>query len=443
MMESCIRAVLDRACSEGYECEVYGEAARAFQVEMHLGKLESVDSSRDAGIAIRLVHEGRVGHSFTSDLSPAGLDGAVGEAVENASNSTPMDEDVLAGDEGGAVRGGLYPKLPPEGRNGEKIDGVAAMEEACLDADRTVVNTENARYSEVSAEIFVASTRGFFRSERRGACSCSIQAVARGGEEVRSGWYYAQGLEPEDLDFAAVGREAAARAARLLGSGRIETKRCDVVIDGMAVIGFLGLLERALSGEMVAKGTSALAGKLGAQIAPAWVTVVDDPFLDRGCYNAGFDAEGMPTAPSVLVDSGTLGGYLHNAYSARKLDVPRSSNAVRETYKSIPVPGPTNLILAAGEKDLSGMIEECGEGIYVIDIMGMHTADHISGDFSLGISGFLIRSGEVGSPISEMTLSGNILGLLGSIRGIGGETVFIGQYGTPAILVEGMSVSGK
>ncbi|UCF05748.1 MAG: TldD/PmbA family protein [bacterium] len=441
-MESSINSILDFASVGKCECEVYGERVRRYRVEMHRRKIESIESSRDAGIAIRLVHEGRVGHVSTSDLSPDGLSAAFQKALECASNSTPVDVDILAPYRKESIREGLYPKLPSAGGNQVKIAGVRTMEEACLSHDPRIVNTEGASYTESVGEVFVASTRGFFRTEERGFCSCSIQAIAKQGDEIRSGWFHAQGLDCGDLDFASTGREAAARAVGLVGSRRIETRRYPVVLDGSAVTSFLGLLKRALSGEMVVKGASVLAGRKGSQIAPEYVTVIDDPFLEAGCNNAAFDGEGAPTERRVVVESGSLRGYLHNAFSARKLGVPVAANAVRATFKDLPEPGPTNLFLLPGARSTAEMVDDLIPGIYVLDVMGMHTADHISGDFSVGISGYHVRSGGDRVPISEMMMSGNVLDLLAGIREVGKDSIFIGPYGSPAIRIDGMSISG-
>jgi PmbA protein len=164
--------------------------------------------------------------------------------------------------------------------------------------------------------------------------------------------------------------------------------------------------------------------------------------MDGGCYNASFDAEGVPKHECVLVESGELKNYLHNTYSARKMGAAPTANAVRSSYRSLPVPGPTNLYVVPGERDVSSMIADLDEGVYVQDIMGMHTADPISGDFSVGINGWHVRSGSCRKPIVEMTMSGNISDFLGGIREVGSEIVYIGSYGAPPVLVEGLSVSG-
>jgi len=437
-----IHHLLELAERHSCECEVYGESVRQFSVEVHRGTVESMERSHDAGVGIRLVRDGRIGFAYTSDTGHRGLGEAFEEARANAVCSSPVDVDCLADDQEWIDHGNLYPTVPPAGGDHDKVELVRAMEAACFGFDAAVTNTEGAVYHEVCGDVFIASTRGFHRCEKRGFCSCVVSAVARRGDEVRTGSYYGQALHPAEIDFAAVGERAAERAVKLLGSKRIATGRYPVVIDGTAFVDIVDLLAEALSAEMAVKGMSILAGKQGTRVAREAVSIIDDPFRRGCCFNAGFDAEGVPKKRCTLIESGILGGYLHNAYSSRRMGVKSSGNAVRQTYKNRPVPGPANLHIAPGERTGDEMIADMDEGVYVQDIMGIHTADTISGDFSVGINGFHIKGGRVEEPVSEVTMSGNILTLLCGIREVGSDLVFVGPLGSPTVSVEDISVSG-
>lgn len=441
-MKNAIERILELARRHSCECEVYGESARRFSVDMHRGEVESIERSNDVGVGIRLVRDGKIGFAYTNDIEPRGLRAAFEEAHANAASSSPIDVDSLAERREPIDRGDLYPTLPPAGGDHDKVERVRAMESACFGLDDAVANTEGAGYYEVCGDVFVASTRGFHRREKRGFCSCTVTAVARRGDDVRSGSYYEQALHPERIDFAAVGERAASRAVKLLGSKRIATKRYPVVIDGTAFVEIVDLLSEALSAEMVVKGMSILAGKRGKRVARDVVSVIDDPFRSGCCFNACFDAEGVPKEKCTLIGSGLLEGYLHNVYSSRRMGMKPPGNAVRQTYMSRPVPGPSNLYIAPGERSGDEMVADMDEGVYVQDIMGMHTADTISGDFSVGIDGFYIRGGKASEPVSEMTMSGNILNLLSGIREVASDLVFIGPVGSPTVVVEDISVSG-
>ncbi len=441
-MDDRIARVLALAAAAGYECEAFCESGERFQVEVYKGKVESIDRSKDEGVGIRLLRDGRMGHSFSNESGPGGMDSLFEEARLNAEVSTPLDVDILGSDTGFPAGEETFAEVETAGDPDARIKSVMEMERAAFDFDGSIENTEGAGYSEVSGEVRIASTRGFYRRERRRRCSCTLAAVARRGDEIRSGWYYSQARDVGMLDFRGTGMEAARRALSALGSSPIPTGRYPVVFDATAFIDIVYLLEQALSGEMVVKGTTVFAGRVGEKIAAGMVTLVDDPFLGKGCFNSRFDDEGVPRERYVLIDRGTLNGFLHNTWSAAKTRSRVTANAVRESYKELPVPGPSNLFILPGNGSIENLMAEASGGIYVQNIMGMHTADPISGDFSVGINGLCIESGLTGKAFSEMTISGNILDLLAHIRNVGSEIVFIGPYGSPPVLIDGMSVSG-
>ncbi len=441
-MDNNIERILESASSDGYDCEVFGEVSNQLKIEVYKGELESIDRSRDEGIGIRLMKDGRIGFTSTNDLSDEGISAAIREAKITAACSIRSDVDPLADMIGPGESAETDLSLFEKDMTAQKIESVRQMEKAALEFDRYIENTEGAGYSESFGDVYVASTKGFIRREKRGACSCSISAVARKDREVRSGWYFSQGVDIGALDFTNTGREAAKRASTLLDARKIPSRRYPAVMDAAAFTEIIYLLQQGLSAEMVLKGTTVFAEKMAKRAAPDIVTLIDDPFLEGGCFNAAFDDEGVPKKRYLLIGSGIVEGFLHNAWSSRKMGLPSTGNAVRESYKEQPVPGPSNLYLAPGQGNLDGMIAQIDEGVYILNVMGMHTADPISGDFSVGISGLFIKGGETRYAINEMTISGNILDLLSGIREIGSQLVFIGQYGAPPVLIEGLSISG-
>jgi PmbA protein len=411
-------------------------------VEVFGGEVESVDRSKEAGLGMRVVSGGRVGFAWTCDLTDEGLTSVIAEAETNALSGDEIDADVLACGDGGdeAVEEKRYPReMPAE----MKIEGALAMEAGALSSDRSIRSSEGALYSEAAYTVCVAGTRGFIRTRRGGSCACSIGAAAASGAEVRSGWSYAQALLPEMLDFRGTGIEAGARAAGLLGGTPLPTGRYAVLFDSFAFSGIVSLLGEVLSAEMVVKGSSVFRGRLGEKVASGLFTLVDDPLLVGGCFNAPFDDEGVPTIRRELVSAGILEGFLHNSYSVRKSGQGKAGNAFRNSFKGVPVPGPTNLFVMPGPSSKEELVESLGEGIYIQDVMGMHTADPVSGDFSVGITGYEIHGGRKERAVCEMTISGNVLTLLDGIAATGNATRFAGQAGSPPVLVDGLSVSGR
>lgn len=441
-MEAGIERLLSLARRDGLECEVYAEQVSRFQVEVFRGTAESVDRAVDGGLALRLAGGDRVGAACTSATGDGGIDLVYDEARANLRASSPVAADILAEYREAPARKDPFPRLPTGESRERRIDGARAMEAACYEFDERIHNTEGAFYAEWIEDVRVAGTRGIRRREQRGGCSCFVAALARRGGETRTGWHHGQAQHPNDLDFGEVGREAARRAVALLGSKPGATGRFPVVLDAPAAVDIVGLAGRALSAEAAVRGMSVFAGSARSHIADPAVSVTDDPFLPGGCFNASFDAEGMPKKRVSLIDGGRLRGFLQTAYSAKRMGVEATGNAVRESFRHPPSPGPSNLSIEPGEEPIEALWAAAEDGVYVSDVMGMHTADPISGDFSVGINGFRIRGGMPAEPIGETTLSGNLLQLLGGVRLVGRGRVFIGPYGAPPLLIEGLSVSG-
>lgn len=442
-MRDLLDTVLEIAAETGFECEAYGESVERFAVEVYRGSVESIDRSRDAGIGVRLAGGGRTGFAWTSDSTTDGARAAVDAAIRGARAADEAGADPLAGAGTEAPAAPGSPPLPVDRPPGMKIEGTLEMEAAALGGDPRIVNTESAVYSEVTAEVHVAGTRGFYRRERRGMCACAAAVVASSGGDARTGWFYRQSPDPAGLDFAAVGAEAARRAAALLGAAPLPTGRYPVVFDGAAFAEFVSLLAECLSGEMAVRGTTVFAGCEGRLVAPARFSLADDPFLPGACFNASFDDEGVVRGRRALIEDGVLREFLHTCRSAREAGgAARPGCAGRGSYRSIPVPAPSNLFVVPGPAG-EDPVGSAGDGLYIQDVMGVHTADPISGDFSVGVQGRRISGGALAEAVGGVTVSGTVTGLLDGIAAIGGTVRFTGQCGSPDLLVEGLSVSGR
>jgi PmbA protein len=442
-IRTAVEKALEIAGSLGVECEAYGEEAESFQVEVFRGSPESVDRSSESGMGVRVVRDGRVGFAWTCDLSGGGLSSVLEEAVSNARGGDECDADVLAPGGPDVPDAETEDSYPADISSAVKIEGTIEMEESALAADPRVRSSENASYSEVTTTVCVGSTRGFLRTGSDGYAACMTGAAAGSGGETRTGWYYSQARHPSDLDFSGTGREAGLRAARLLGGEPMPTGRYTAVFDPFAFIEIVSLLSEIVSAEMVVRGSSVLAGRMGEKVASGLFTLVDDPVLEGGCCRAAFDDEGVPASRKELISGGVLGGFLQSSYTARKTGAGAGGNAFRASFKSLPAPGPSNIFVAPGSGDTDALVRTAVSGILVQDVMGIHTADPVSGDFSVGINGLEIEGGDAGRPVCEMTVSGNILSLLSGIAAAGDGIRFVGRTGSPAVIVEGLSVSGR
>jgi PmbA protein len=268
-----------------------------------------------------------------------------------------------------------------------------------------------------------------------GMCEC-----VAGEEETVSAMEFelTRGL---DIDFHRMGENAARLAVDSTGGEHGPSGVMDVLLAPMAFEDiFEGVLQTALDGDAVFGGRSAWAEMIGETVAPDWVSIVDDALMPGGMGTAPCDDEGMPSRNNVLVRDGLLQGFLHTRESAKKMSTVSTGNAIRDSYRQLPRVEIRNLRLECRREP---PLEGCEHGLLVHDLVGAHTINHYSGDFSIQASNaFIVRRGEVESPVSGVMLSGNVFDALKNIVAVSEEEKCMGNVMAPWVRVEGMNVVG-
>jgi PmbA protein len=203
---------------------------------------------------------------------------------------------------------------------------------------------------------------------------------------------------------------------------------------------FLSLLGTTLSADAVLKRRSLWVGKVGTAAAAAAVTVVDDPTLPGAVGSAPSDDEGQPTRRKALIEAGVLSGLLHSLETAHKMGVAPTGNGFRGDFQSLPLPRPGNLVLQPGGSSPASWVGAAGSILLVDDIMGAHTMNPVSGDFSVGASGFICEGG-ARRPFRGATIAGNLGALFASIAAVGDDLRFFGSVAAPSVLVGSLDIS--
>ncbi len=243
------------------------------------------------------------------------------------------------------------------------------------------------------------------------------------------------------LDVNRVGRMAAQRATELLGARSAPTMRCPAVFRNNVVAELIEFLSSSFSAEEIDKGRSMLAGKQGERLFSDQVTLIDDGLLPGGFATSPFDGEGVPSTQTELVQGGFISGALYDSYYARKNGTQSTASAVRG-IKSPPSIGTTNLYMKKGKKGFDELVKGIDRGILITDLMGVHTANPVTGDFSLGASGILIEGGSLARPVKGFAVAGNVLELFRRMTDISNDLRFFGSVGAPSARVSEISVGG-
>jgi len=436
--------LLDIALDNGAdEAEVYISTSRSLSVEVKDRKVQNLERSDSFGYSIRVFKEQRLGFSYATD--PAGFRDVALQAIESAGFSEPDEFNSLPGSMPAADVDILDNKVRAISEK-EAIRLALLVEQAAFDHDPRIKKTRNAGNSFSGGSVRILNSKGVDASYSSTSCSASIMAVAEEGVESQMAWEYASSRFLSGVDFEDIGKNAALKAAQLLGAKKIKPVKGWVLFDPSVVAEFLGILSSALSAESVQKKKSMLAGKIGEKVISGRINIIDSGLLDGKTGSRPFDAEGVPTSEKIMIENGILKRFLYNTYTSRKDNTVSTGNAVRGGFTGIPNVGPTNLYLSATSDDfrsdladLAGMVDA---GIYVTDAMGMHTANPISGDYSVGVTGLWIEKGVFTYPVKEVVISGNILDLFSNIIMIGRDIRFYGNIGTSYVLAEKIDISG-
>lgn len=446
-MKEDLLAVAETAVAEARRngatlAEAY--AVRRYEVtaEVRHGKVETLKTACDQGLGIRVFDRQRAGFAFTTNLAREAVLATVARALANAAQTAPDKYYALPEPEAYPVLELTDPEIkmtPVE----NKLALARRMEDAALAFDPRVKVIESSSYQDSEVEVAIVNTLGIAASYSSAACGLFVSLAAEEDGESQTGFALAYHRRYRELDPEAVGREAAARAVRMLGGKPCPSKRTTVILDPYVATGLLGVLAPALTGEAVQKGRSFFAGKEGQEVASPLVTIVDDGALAGGLASAPFDGEGVPAGRTVLVECGVLKGFVHNVYTARKGGTRSTGNGIRASFKSTPEVGMTNFYLVPGSKRREELIAEVEDGFYVTEVMGLHTANPVSGDFSVGAAGLWISNGELARPVRGVAIAGNLKDLLTHVDGVADDLRWFGSKGAPTVRIRDIAVSGR
>ncbi len=442
-----VEAALNEARGRG-EAEALLVRGRSFGVRVFRNEVERFSHSESYGLGVRFLDGRKVGYAYTERVTPEDAADAAREAVANAewaSDEEGAGIDAFAEPE--EVKGLHNPKLE-EIAVADKIALARELEKDALAFDDRVRNVPYAGYEDGSFEVRVANTRGLDRSYRSNYAAAYLQALAEDGKDKKTGFEVLVTREFSEFDPKALAEKAAREAVELLGGKGLEPCRCPVVFERRAFSSMLGAVSALFSAKLVLEGKSLLAGRVGERVGSERVTVVDDGLLEEGPASRPFDSEGCPCRRTELVSRGVLRGFLHNSQTARRMGASSTGNAARSYKGSLGV-APSNVYLEKGAKKLEELLSTHERCILAVQLQGLHSGVNVvSGDFSLGLNGFLYEKGRRVRPVGEATVSGNLLGMLEAVEDVaddfkfeppGGSTCI----GSASVLVGDLAVGGQ
>lgn len=431
----------------GEDVEVYVARGTETEVRAYSGEVESLTSATSAGIGIRVVVDHRLGFAWAGSLDEAVLGETLDEARDNASFATPDDHVDLAVPDGvPAAAVDLWDEALAGVPTEDKVALALALEAQARGADPRIRQVDAADYGDGAVEMALVSTTGIRAASRRTSAYLSVGVIAGDGEASQTGGGFSVGRGVGDLDPDRATEDAVSRAVRLLGARKGPSGRTTVVFDRRMATTLLSVVSAALSGEAVEKGRSFFAGRIGEQVGTAGLTLVDDPTDLRAYGASAYDAEGLACRRNVLVDSGVLRGFLYDTVSASRAGTSSTGSAVRGGFAGTPGPGCRALTLAPGPEgyDEDGVLAAVGEGLFVQSMTGVHSGvNPVSGDFSVGAEGLLVRDGRLAEPVREITVASTLQRMLQALVAVGADVEWLpGVAAGQTVAVGDMQVSG-
>jgi PmbA protein len=417
-----------------------------FSTLVRMGQVETLKESGSKSIGVRVFNGQRTASTHSSDFSRQGLDRMVKSALEL---SRITSEDPFAGipeaSQLGSLSGDLdlyysdVYSLPGQ----ERIAYARRAEKAALEVDPRLKNSDGGSFDAATGHKILANSHGFVGEYRRSYCSVAAVPIAQAenGAMQRDYWFSVARTLGRLESPEHVGRIAAERTLRRLGGRKVKTAQVPIIFDPLVATSILEHIFEGVNGDSVYRGASFLAGKLGEKIAGDRVNIIDDGTMVGGFGTSPFDAEGIPTRRTVVVENGVFKSYLLNTYTAKKLGLQTTANASRG-LAGTPGIGPGNYFLQPGTKTPQQIIGDIKEGLYVTEFLG-HGANLVTGDYSRGASGLWISGGELTFPVEEITVAGNLKEMFFNISEIGNDLEFRGAVASPTLRIDGLTVGGE
>ena len=414
-------------------------AGTSVSVQRRMGQTEHLERSEERDLGLRVFVGQQSAIVSSTAMDPAGFRALAERAVAMARVVPPDPHGGLADRMAAPEDVALQLEDSTEPDVAALTDRAAAAEQAALDVPG-ITNSEGADAGYGRTEIVLVTSAGFVGQYARTSHSVSATALAGSGTGMERDYDYSSAVHLSDLeDAAAIGRVAAEKALRRLNPTRPRTARLPVVYDPRVSSSLIGSLLGAINGAAIVRGTSFLKDRMGERLFAAGVFVHDDPRRVRGLRSRPFDGEGVPTRPRAIIEDGVLTTWLLDSRSARQLGLVSTGSASRGTGGP-PGPSATNVTLAAGVATPAELMSDIAEGLYVTELMG-GGVNGITGDYSRGATGFMIRHGELAEAVSEITIAGHALEMFRTMVPANDLRLRRGMD-APTVRIEGLTMAG-
>tara|TARA_Y100000746_G_scaffold232727_1_gene250969 strand:- start:45334 stop:46716 length:1383 start_codon:yes stop_codon:yes gene_type:complete len=403
-------------------------------ISTRMGLLENIELNNEKNLTTTVFFGHQQGIASTSDFSNESINSCV-EAACQIAKSTAEDKAF------GLADPSLFSKKvrdlniydPFFDSQDLIIEKVLECEDHALNFDSKITNSEGAQLTTSETLFAYLNSEGFVGCYPSSRSSLSCSVVAKDNLGMQRDYSYSAVRSYNDLKTPIlIGQDAAQRALNRLNIRPIKTGKYPVIFESSIASSIISTLVSAISGGNLYREKSFLLNSLDTKIASESLSIVEDPFLEKGHASSNFDAEGVNLKKRTILDNGLLKGYFLSSYSARKLAMQTTGNAG----------GPHNLIVKPSQKSLEELIQGIDKGLLITELLG-HGLNMVTGDYSRGASGFWIESGKIKHAVEEITLASNFKDMLLNIKAVGNDTYQNTSKYTGSILIDPMTVASN
>ena len=439
--------VIAQCAAQGVtEYELYYQAGASTSVDTFQHSINEFTSSYSGGLCFRCIVNGKMGYASTEDLSAEQAKAVVAKAIDSIS-VLESEEKVFLGEGGQRYE-------PLEGRSyelpitEELITKILETTEKIYAADPAVVDGCQTQGIIETSEVAIYNSKGLDLHHTNQASGLVVVGVVSNGQEMSDSYQVKLG-KLDEIDTDEMVKKAVDNAKEKLGGDVAPTGQYPVVFSPEAMSSLLGVYSSIFNSESAQKGLSKLAKAEGEIIAASCVTLIDDPFHKDNPEPINFDAEGSPTHKKAVIENGKLNTLLYNLKTAAVAGKKTTGNASKGGYDAAVGIRPFTMYLEGGSISEEELLAKAGNGVMITSLGGLHAgADAISGDFSLQSSGYMIENGKRAGYVKSFTVAGNFYDLLKNIVALADNcklprAMGMTTFGSPTVLVDGLSIAGK
>lgn len=434
-LRQAVEFALNFAKKAGAEAEVGVTKVAGLSVSSRLKQVENIEFNNDGSLGISVYLGKRKGNASTSDLQSKSIQQAVESALAIAKHTS---EDDCAGLADKELMAFDVPDLELYHQADLSVDQALALaietENAALNADEQIVNSEGATFNSHSGVRVYGNTHGMLQSNLSSRYSLSCSVIAAHGEQLERDYEYTISREFDKLQAPQwVGQQAAFKAVDRLNPQKIKTCEVPVIYYNDVATGLIGHLAGAISGGALYRKSSFLLDHLGKQVLPDWFEISERPHLLRRLASTAFDSEGVITQDREIITDGVLQTYLMTSYSARKMGLKSTGHAG----------GIHNwLVKPNREGGLDTLLKEMDTGLLLTEFLGS-AINPVTGEYSRGAAGFWVEKGKIQYPVAEITVAGQLQEMFNKIVAVADDVEHRSNIQTGSILIEKMKISGE